>query len=41
MKAAPVFGTSPLVRQSRLSVVPLDDDQLAEIERLAGEPAQS
>jgi len=36
MKAAPVFATSPLVRQSRLSVVPLDHEQLAEIERLAG-----
>jgi predicted RNA-binding protein with PUA-like domain len=36
MKAAPVFATSSLVRQSRLSVVPLDDEQLAEIERLAG-----
>ena len=38
LKADPVFATSPLVRQSRLSVVPLDDDQLAEIERLAGGP---
>jgi predicted RNA-binding protein with PUA-like domain len=36
LKADPVFATSPLVRQSRLSVVPLDDEQLAEIERLAG-----
>lgn len=36
MKAAPVFASSLLVRQSRLSVVPLDDNQLAEIERLAG-----
>ena len=38
MKAAPVFASSLLVRQSRLSVVPLDGDQLAEIERLAGGP---
>jgi predicted RNA-binding protein with PUA-like domain len=35
LKADPVFATSPLVRQSRLSVVPLDDAQLATIERLA------
>lgn len=35
LKADPVFATSPLVRQSRLSVVRLDDDQLAAIERLA------
>ena len=34
MKAEPVFATSPLVRQSRLSVVPLNDDQLAAIVRL-------
>jgi predicted RNA-binding protein with PUA-like domain len=37
MKAEPGFAASPLVRQSRLSVVPLDDAQLATIERLAGE----
>ena len=35
MKADPAFVGSPLVRQSRLSVVPLDDIQLAAIERLA------
>jgi predicted RNA-binding protein with PUA-like domain len=35
MKADPGFAASPLVRQSRLSVVPLNDDQLATIERLA------
>ena len=35
MKAEPIFATSPLVRQSRLSVVPLTDDQLATIVRLA------
>ncbi len=40
MKAAPVFASSLLVRQSRLSVVPLDDDQLAEIERLASGPVK-
>ena len=40
MKAAPVFASSLLVRQSRLSVVPLDDGQLAEIERLAGGPVK-
>ena len=40
MKAAPVFASSLLVRQSRLSVVPLDDDQLAEIEHLAGGPVK-
>jgi predicted RNA-binding protein with PUA-like domain len=37
MKAEPLFETSPLVRQSRLSVVPLTDDQLATIVRLADE----
>jgi len=36
LKADPVFAASPLVRQSRLSVVPLDDAQLAVIERLGG-----
>jgi predicted RNA-binding protein with PUA-like domain len=39
MKADPGFATSPLVRQSRLSVLPLDDAQFATIERLAREPA--
>ena len=34
LKADPAFATSLLVRQSRLSVVRLDDDQLAVIERL-------
>src|SRR4051794_5805492 len=37
MKADPSFASSPLVRQSRLSVVPLDEVQLAAIERLAGQ----
>jgi predicted RNA-binding protein with PUA-like domain len=36
MKADPAFVGSPLVRQSRLSVVRLDDAQLTAIERLAG-----
>jgi predicted RNA-binding protein with PUA-like domain len=35
LKADPAFADSLLVRQSRLSVVRLDDDQLATIERLA------
>jgi len=35
MKADPAFATSMLVRQSRLSVVRLDDEQLALIEALA------
>jgi predicted RNA-binding protein with PUA-like domain len=34
LKADPAFATSMLVRQSRLSVVALDDAQLAAIERL-------
>ena len=38
LKAEPTFATSMLVRQSRLSVVRLDDDQLATIERLAAQP---
>ena len=36
LKADPAFAGSPLVRQSRLSVVPLDDAQLAAIHRLSG-----
>lgn len=39
LKADPGFASSPLVRQSRLSVLPLDAAQLATIERLAREPA--
>ena len=35
LKADPGFANSPLIRQSRLSVVPLDEAQLATIERLA------
>ena len=38
LKAEPTFATSMLVRQSRLSVVRLEDDQLATIERLAAQP---
>ena len=38
LKADPVFATSPLVRQSRLSVVPLDDQQLDVIEQRSVEP---
>ncbi len=34
LKADPIFATSPLVRISRLSVLPLEADQLALIERL-------
>ena len=41
LKADPTFATSPLVRQSRLSVVRLEDEQLAVIERRAGEPTSS
>lgn len=36
LKADPGFATSPLVKMSRLSVVPLDEVQLATIERLGG-----
>jgi predicted RNA-binding protein with PUA-like domain len=36
LKAEPGFATSPLIRISRLSVMPLEDAQLATIERLAG-----
>ena len=41
MKADPTFATSPLVRQSRLSVVPLNDEQLAAIVRLAAVTTQT
>ena len=41
LKADPAFATSPLVRQSRLSVVRLDDEQLAAIERRAGKPTRA
>jgi predicted RNA-binding protein with PUA-like domain len=39
LKASQLFAGSPLVRQGRLSVVPLDDAQLRELLRLAGDPA--
>ncbi len=35
LKADPIFAASPLVRMSRLSVMPLEPAQLARIERLA------
>ena len=41
MKAEAAFATSPLVRQSRLSVVPLTDEQLATILRLAAVTTQT
>ena len=37
LKADPAFAHSPLVRMSRLSVMPLEPEQLALIERLATE----
>ena len=37
LKAEPAFAASPLVRMSRLSVVPLEPEQLALVERLGGE----
>ena len=37
LKADPIFATSPLVRMSRLSVLPLNAEQLASIERLGEE----
>jgi predicted RNA-binding protein with PUA-like domain len=36
LKADPLFAESPLVRMSRLSVLPLEPEQLALIERLGG-----
>ena len=36
LKADPEFSSSPLVRQGRLSVVPLTDRQAAMIEKLGG-----
>jgi predicted RNA-binding protein with PUA-like domain len=36
LKVDPTFAQSPLVRMSRLSVMPLEADQLALIERLGG-----
>lgn len=37
MRGERAFGTSPLLRMPRLSVVPLTEDQVAVIERLAGQ----
>lgn len=39
MKASPAFAGSPLMRQGRLSVVPLTSRQLAALEKLARSPA--
>ena len=36
LKADPAFAESPLVRMSRLSVMPLEPEQLAVVERLGG-----
>jgi len=36
LRAEPSFAASPLVRMSRLSVLPLEPEQLATIERLGG-----
>ncbi|HEX2171992.1 MAG TPA: EVE domain-containing protein [Dehalococcoidia bacterium] len=36
IRSEKVFGTSPLLRMTRLSVVPLTEEQVAAIERLAG-----
>ena len=36
LKADPSFAESPLVRMSRLSVMPIEPEQLATIERLSG-----
>lgn len=36
LKADPLFAASPLVRMSRLSVMPLEAEQLALIEKLGG-----
>ncbi len=35
LKAEPVFAGSPLLRMTRLSVLPLEPEQLATIEALA------
>jgi predicted RNA-binding protein with PUA-like domain len=37
LKVEPTFATSPLVRMGRLSVLPLEAEQLAAIERLASD----
>jgi predicted RNA-binding protein with PUA-like domain len=40
LKATPAFAESPLVRQGRLSVVPLTDEQFRAIVRLGGGEAR-
>jgi predicted RNA-binding protein with PUA-like domain len=40
LKAEPIFADSPLVRMSRLSVLPLESEQLAVIERLERHSSQ-
>ena len=35
LRAEPTFASSPLIRMSRLSVLPLEPEQIATIERLA------
>jgi predicted RNA-binding protein with PUA-like domain len=39
IKAKPVFKDFPLVRISRLSVMPVSDKEWSEIEKIAGNPA--
>jgi len=39
IKAKPVFSDFPLVRISRLSVMPVSDREWSEIEKMAGNPA--
>jgi predicted RNA-binding protein with PUA-like domain len=39
IKAKPVFNDFPLVRISRLSVMPVSDREWSEIEKMAGNPA--
>jgi predicted RNA-binding protein with PUA-like domain len=39
IKAKPVFSDFPLVRISRLSVMPVSDREWTEIEKMAGNPA--
>lgn len=39
LRKASSFQGSPLIRQVRLSVVPLDETQLAEVRRLSGDSA--
>ena len=41
IKSSGAFGSFPLVRQSRLSVMPVTDDEWARIEQMAGRPTSS